>query len=193
MFRLTETSPPGAEPVTLDEAKAQLREASDAEDALILSLIAASRLTCERYTGRAFIMRTLSLFLDAWPDDGCVTLPCPPLVAVSSIQVYADDDSATSFPASSYFADLAGGRVALRTNALPPLPLRAANGIEICYRAGYGAAPSDVPAPLRQGVLRMTAHLYQHRGDGLGVSAGLETPAVSGAASLLRPYRVMGL
>jgi uncharacterized phiE125 gp8 family phage protein len=189
-IRLIETAAPGAEPVTLDEAKAQLREGNDDDDALIRALIAAARQAAERFTGRALITRGYSLYLDVWPEEGAVALPYPPLVSVSSVQVYADDDAALEFPAGSYFADRASmpGRVALRAGIMPPCPGRGTNGIEIRYRAGYGAAPSDVPELLRHGILRLIAHLYQHRGDD-----GDSLIESAGSAALLRPYRILGL
>lgn len=187
-YRLIETAPPGAEPVTLSEAKAHLRVDNDAEDALIARIVAAARQACESFTGRSLIARGYSLFIDAWPEDGrqAVVLPRPPLIAVTSVQVYADDDTALEFPAAGYFADTAGAQVVLRACTVPPLPLRAAGGIEIRYRAGYGPAPDDVPEALRQGILQLAAHLYQHRGD----EGALKAPF---AAALFQPYRVMQL
>ena len=57
------------------------------------------------------------------------------------------------------------GRVVLTEGAVPPLPGRVANGIEIQYTAGYGATEDNVPVLLRQGMLQVIAHLYEHRGD----------------------------
>lgn len=192
-IRLVETTPPGAEPVTLDEAKAHLRLVHDSEDETVRGLIAAARQACEDFTGRALIARGYSLFLDQWPAEdrgGGVQLPRPPMLSVSGIYVYADDDTALEFPAAGYFVDAAAmpARVVLRAAVSPPLPLRVASGIEIRYRAGYGAAPDAVPAALRTGMKQMIAHLYARRGDDSGSAL-----KASGAAALFHPYRVMQL
>lgn len=190
-LRLAETTPPGAEPVTLLDAKAQLRLSHDGEDAVVQALIAATRAACEAFTGRALIARDYSLFLDVWPEEdrgGGVQLPYPPLVSVAGVYVYADDDTALEFPDTAYFTDAASvpARVVLRAAQAPPQPLRTASGIEIRYRAGYGASPEAVPAAIRQGILQMVAHLFENRGD-----AVTDALRASGAAALLQPYRIM--
>jgi hypothetical protein len=63
-----------------------------------------------------------------------------------------------------------------------------ANGVEICFTAGYGKNPEDVPAALRQGMRLIVAHLYEHRGE--DPESALEA---SGAGALFRPFRAMRL
>ena len=53
-------------------------------------------------------------------------------------------------------------------------------------QAGLATEPNGVPEPLRQGILRLVAHLFTTR-DG----SGGEPPAAVGA--LWRPYRKMRL
>jgi uncharacterized phiE125 gp8 family phage protein len=36
-------------------------------------------------------------------------------------------------------------------------------GIEITYRCGFGEGAQDVPEPLRQAVLALVAHSFEHR------------------------------
>ncbi len=191
MYRLTETTPPAAEPLTLDETKTFLRVDHDNDDSQITGLIAAARQFCESLTGRSLITRSYSLFLDSWPDNGAaLALPQPPLLTVTQINVYAADNSSAVFSAANYFADTAGapGRLVLAEGASPPLPGRIASGIEIRFTAGYGAAASSVPVLLRQGMKQMIAHLYAHRGDSPD-----QALLASGAAALFQPYRVVSL
>lgn len=189
-LKLVETQPPAGEPVTLAEAKAHLRVTSDAEDALIAGLISAARKICEDYTGLALVTRGYSLFLDAWNGD--VVLPRPPLQAVSRIDVVDSAGNAAEFPAASYLVDTRGrpGRICLADNAAPPMPGRSVNGIEISFTAGFGPSSVDVPAALRQAILLLAARLYASRGDG---SEGGDALALSGALSLLQPFRVMSI
>jgi uncharacterized phiE125 gp8 family phage protein len=45
--------------------------------------------------------------------------------------------------------------------------------LRIDYTAGFGATADAVPAPLKEAVLALAAHAYEHRGEGappLGVA-----------------------
>ena len=184
-------TPPAAEPVTLSDAKAFLRVGHDAEDGLILQLIASARQRVEAETGRALISRTYSETLDAWDVPGRIAangrqfrLLMPPLLSVSSVTTLDADDVASVWDAVDYFADTASdpGRIAVRTGAFP-IPGRAVAGIEIVFEAGYGEAPEDVPEALREAVMRLTADAYLNR-DGQA-----ERPLPLAVQSLLAPYR----
>lgn len=181
-------SPPAAEPVTLDEAKAHLKVDTADDDALIGTLIAAARSRAEWHTGRAFLTQSWKLSLDAWPCAGGIEIPLPPLQAVTSITTYALNDTATVLDPSLYQVDTASapGRVALRFGVVPPVDLRRINAVEIAFTAGYGSAESDVPAPIREAILEFVANAYTNRGDTAG-----ELPL--DALALLAAYRVMKL
>jgi uncharacterized phiE125 gp8 family phage protein len=184
---LSLTSPPAEEPVTLLDAKAQLKLDSTDDDALVTSLITAARARAEWHTGRAFVTQGWSLWLDAWPSAGIVEIPLPPLVSVSYVKTCDRDDAATIVATSAYRIDTASapGRLALRS--APPFAanLRRLNAIEIAFTAGYGGA-SAAPQPIKQAILCILADLYEHRGD---------DDAIVGAraAALLAPYRIFKL
>ncbi|MCK5518882.1 MAG: phage head-tail connector protein [Alphaproteobacteria bacterium] len=209
IYRLTETTPPASEPLTLAEIKTFLRIDHSNDDAIVTDLISSARQICESVTGRSLITRSYSLFLDFWPDasitewwDGVregadvvgkirvLSLPKPPLLSVTLIKVYAADNTYAEFPSVSYYVDTAGipGRVVLTQGASPPTPGRAANGIEIQFTAGYGATVQNVPALLRQGMKQVIAHLYEHRGDSTD-----QALFASGADVIFQSYRVMSL
>ena len=181
------TTPPAAEPVTLDQAKAHLRVDTTDDDALITALIAAARARAEWHTGRAFVTQGWTLWLDGWPCNGVIEIPLPPLQSVQSVTAYAPDDSATGLDAATYQVDTASApaRLALKPNASPPVNLRALNAIAIAFTAGYGEA-ADVPAAIQQAILMIVAALYAHRGD-----EAAEIPQE--ALALLAPYRVVKL
>ena len=200
-------------PLELNELRAALRLDDDQtlEDAVLLADLRAATAACERFTRRALITQTWSLYRDAWPleDDGAglregwsegalretgaraLALPRPPLQAVVHVKTFAEDDSETLWPAGNYFVDSAGlpGRLVARSGQVFPAPGRAANGIEVRFRAGHGDTPGEVPEPLRQGILRLAAHLFEHRGDAMTEAAA----AASGAAALWQPFVVARL
>lgn len=209
IYRLVETTPPAAEPLGLSEVKTFLRVDHSNDDDLVTGLISSARQLCESYTGRSLITRSYSLYLDRWPGaassvwwDGlregadiplyerALTLPKPPLLAVSLINVYDFNNVATAFPAENYFVDTAGtpGRIVLTFGVSPPVSTRAANGVEVRFTAGYGTAAANVPAMLRQGMKQVIAHLYEHRGDSPD-----QALQASGALSVFQPYRIMRL
>lgn len=194
---LTLITPPAAEPVTLAEAKAHLRLDGTADDALVSTLIIAARLLCEMWTGRALLTQTWQLRRDAAPDGNSLCLPKAPLQAVVHIKTYDDLDAATLCAAATYFVDTASapGRVVLRQGAVWPAVARSAAGFEVQFTAGYGAAGSDVPAPLRQGLLTHVARLYSQRGDLVGpdgqARGELPESIPPDCLALYQPYRVL--
>lgn len=214
MTAFIRTTEPASEPLMLSEVKMQLRINGNDEDTLLTALISAARMACEDYTRRALITQGWTLWLDTFPSldtqwwdgmqDGSSTLtikrhinvPRPPLVSVTSISVYDDDDIATVFDPSNYFVDSASapGRVALRNTAAWPVPLRPYHGIEIVYTAGYGDADA-VPQTLKQGMLAHIAYLYEQRGDAFTVgSAAPATRALPDfVIALYQPYRIQHL
>ncbi|MHA1599899.1 MAG: head-tail connector protein [Alphaproteobacteria bacterium] len=198
-LRLTLTAPPSVEPVTIAEAKAFLRVDISDDDALIAALVTAAREACERFTGRALVMQTWTLFRDGWPGRAAIEIPRPPLLSIVHVKIYDDTDTATLWPAGSYFVDTASepGRLIARNGAVLPSATRTAAGIEIRFVAGYApdesASPSDVtgniPGDLVEGIRRLVAYLYENRGE----CGADEMAALSGATLLWRPYRVMKL
>lgn len=183
------TDGPALEPVTLAEAKAHLRIDGSAEDTLIGSLIVTSRLHVEAALGLALLTQSWSWFLDAWPPGSHVRLPLRPVQSISAMRLYAPDESVVTIPADTYLLDGAGAPARLvRSGSLAwPQPSRAANGIEVAFIAGYGAAAADVPAPILHAILLLVAHWHEHREPAeLGSASAPMPPRVT---DLLSPYR----
>jgi uncharacterized phiE125 gp8 family phage protein len=185
------TNGPAVEPVSLAEAKAHLRVDGSAEDTLISSLIITSRLHVEAALGLALVTQSWSCFLDAWPAGVAAKLPLRPVQAITAVRLYAPDESVETIAPATYLLDGAGVPPRLvRQGALAwPAPKRTANGIEIAFVAGYGDAAADVPAPIRQAILLLVAHWYEHREP---VEIGSSLAAVPQMVSeLLHPYRMV--
>src|SRR5581483_2355238 len=141
----------------------------------------------EWHTGRAFITQGWTYWLDAWPLCRAIEIPLPPLIGVSSVTLYARDDSTSTLSPSLYTVDAASApaRLALRPDTAPPTNLRAINAIAIAFPARYGDATA-VPPAIKQAILELVAHLYEHRGEAPG---DLPAPALA----LLAPWRVLHL
>ena len=187
------TAGPAVEPVTLAEAKTHLRVDGTAEDTLVASLIITSRLHVEAAMGLALITQSWSWFFDAWPAGAAVKLPLRPVQSITAVRLYDENAVVTTLASDTYFLDGAGAPARLvRQGALVwPKPGRIANGIEIALTAGYGDAAADVPDPIRQAILLLIAHWYEHRSPlEVGPQAQLPPDMVS---KLLAPYRTMRL
>lgn len=182
------TSGPAIEPVSVDEAKAHLRVDGASEDALIASLILTSRLHIEAALGLALIEQGWRLVLDAWPRDGVVKIPLSPVASLTQVRVRNAAGAMEPVGAGNYVAVLVGRpQRIVRTNGAWPIPAVPAAGIEIEFTAGFGAAAADVPAPIRQALLLLIAHWYEHR-DPFEIGAP-QTGIPSAVSRLLNPYR----
>lgn len=171
---------PALEPVSLAEAKEHLKIDHSDEDAYITSLITAARKFSEAYTGILFIEQNLKWTLDRWPGYGgtyqetlplisnygknrFIEVPKGPLLAVTSITTFDDDDGSAVWGPENYYVSAAQNRIYRRTGVAWPNPGRAGDGIEIIYQAGFGPLASDVPATLRHALLLIIGHLYSNR------------------------------
>jgi uncharacterized phiE125 gp8 family phage protein len=160
LFRAVE---PAVEPVTLSETKAHLRVDHDAEDALISGLIRAARDEVEKSTGTALIDQTWRLTLDDWPTACIVPIGRYPVKEVLSVTAYGQDGSASIVSADDYLVD-ATSRPARIHFGTRLTPLKAMNGIEIDFVAGFGEAGPDVPDLLRRAILLLVGYWFEFRG-----------------------------
>ena len=191
-WSIVQTTPPDAEPISLDEAKAQSRLDADLtdEDTLLAAYIAAARGAIENETGRQLVTATYELRLDAFPRrERYMAIPRPPLQSVESI-VYLDSSGAPqTMDEALYAADTASdpGVIALASTASWPATLWQRNAVTITYMAGYGDEPTAVPGPLRAALLLWVAALYEQRED---MSEKPLTQFPLGVQRLIYPYRL---
>jgi len=179
---------PAAEPVSLEEVKAHLRIDGDAEDALVASLMLTSRLHIEAALGLALMMQSWTLNLDNWPRKRPVLLPLHPVVSVGEVRILRRDVVPHVLSSDAYQLDDASRPARLHVETAAQLrPDRPLGGIEIDFVAGYGTASADVPAPVRQALMMLVAHWYEHR-DPIEIGAPV-TSVPHNVNRLLNPYR----
>lgn len=179
---------PAEEPVTLADARAHLRLDGTEENALVEALIAAARAALEAETRRAFVTQSWRLTLDDWPE-GTVQLPLAPVSEVTAVSIADAEGALLPLDAEIYETALAGDtpRLAARRGQVWPMPATRLAGIAIDFTAGYGAA-GDVPPPLRQALLLLVAHWFEHREP---AGAGTELPRA--VTALVAPWRRLHL
>lgn len=160
---LSLTTGPASEPISLTEAKAQLRLEISADDDLVTDLIQGAREAVEDITKRQLITATWKLTLDAFPAE--IVLPLPPLQSVSSIKYYDTDGNQQTLSSSLYSVDTQSqpGRITPAYGESWPDTRTINNAVEVNFVAGYGDAGSDVPMKIRQAMLLYITWGYEDR------------------------------
>lgn len=206
------TVPPGSEPVSLSELKAQLRipDSYTNDDTYLNSLITASRQFVELYLRRQLLTATLVLTMDRFPWSSvtdpinqisprydntnyyygtpeifAIWPPRPPLISVTSIQYTDQNNTLQTLDSGAYVVDTNNepGRIAPVYGRFWPGTVIQPNVIIITYQAGYGAA-TDVPEPIKMGIKLVAMSLY----DGVTLT---QSSLPKAAEMLLYPYRAL--
>ena len=157
------TTAPSIEPVTVAEAKSQLRIDGSDEDTLIGNYITVARQTLEVLMRRAFITQTITLKYSSFPTE--IRLPRPPAISVTSIQ-YVDDDGATqTWSASNYSVDTQTEPASIvpAYDKSYPDTRNQPNAVTDVYQAGYGANTTDVPESIRLAIRLLVGSYYENR------------------------------
>jgi len=96
-------TPPTEEPITLAEAKANLRVVFDDEDADISRMIRAARQMAEERLNRALMPQVLAFGAEGF--CGALRVPRPPLRQLDSITYIDSDGTAQVLPGAGYVVD----------------------------------------------------------------------------------------
>lgn len=167
-YQVRVTTAPTVEPVTLTEAKVDLRVDHTDDDTFITNLIVAARQEAEDLARRSFINRGLTLSLSGWPVDGVIRLPYPPVSAVSAITYYKEDNTSATMAATDYVlvSDVEPAIIQLAYNkSWPSDALRAVYPIRVVYTAGYGATAASVPERYKTLIRALVAVRYESRDE----------------------------
>jgi uncharacterized phiE125 gp8 family phage protein len=165
---------PGPAAVSLAEVKAFLRLERDDEDAVLAGFIRTAMSLCEAFTGQWLLARDGEARLAA--DAAWQRLTALPVLAISGVR---DADGPLPPDAFEVDIDTSGtGWVRLTRPAGAGRPVA-------CFRAGLASDWNGLPEALRQGLIRLVAHLFTHRD---AADAG---PPPAAVAALWRPWRRM--
>lgn len=166
--------------VTMSEAQAYVRIETGEEEAVVAGLIRTASALCESFLNQVVIARDFTVELPASPSWERVSVS--PVRSIISVETLAANGTATPLSSSAYEMDIdssGDGWVRLTDPG-------SATRIRVSGTAGIALDENAVPEPIRQGVLRLVAHLFTSR-DG----AGGDPPAA--VTALWRPYRRMAL
>lgn len=179
---MIETDGPGV--VTLGEddralavaaVKAVLRLASDGEDTLIAAFAETALGLAEQFLGMVLIARALRVPVavrGAWHALGVA-----PVLAITGVETAAG----VALPSDGFAIDIdAAGEGWVRIVGAP-----AVTSVVVLARAGLAEGWAGLPAPIRQGVVLLAAHLFEQR------DASVAPP--SAITALWRPFRRIAL
>jgi uncharacterized phiE125 gp8 family phage protein len=166
-------------PEAAGAAKAYLRVERADEDALIAGLVLAAAEICEAFIGRALLTRGFEETVTA--GRAWRRLSRGPVRTIGPVEALPADGAAQPLASEAYGIDVdAAGEGWVRL--ADPGELRR---IRVGYQAGLAGAWADLPAALRQGIVRLAAHFYTNRGaEG---PRPVEPPAA--VAAFWRPFR----
>lgn len=171
---------PGESPVSLSEARGWLRMGAAVDDAVVGQLLRAATSICEAFVGQWLVRRSGTEVLPL--IGSAVRLTVRPVVTVETVRLVAADGGETVVDSGDYRVSVAQDGSGRLTIDAPG----AAERVRVTYRAGIADDGSGVPEAVRQGIVRMTQHLYDAR-DGKDPAP----PAV--IAALWQPWRVLSL
>lgn len=176
-----ETAPAGL-PVTLDEFidHARLNGITVGRQPELLNReLATATRRGEEFTRRSFMLQTLkALYIPGGQVPGLIQLPRGRVLAIKSVS-----SGGAVIPADQYQWEFnsiifAGG-----------LPSAA---VTVLWDSGYGAAATDVPALIREGILEYATTIYGDRTGGREIKATADVGAglPPGVRDVWEPFRV---
>ena len=171
-------------PVTLAEAKVQVRETENDEDALIGALLAAAVAAVCARSGRVLATETWAVSVPGVSGD--LVLPKSPVQGVVSIGYFDAADAAAMAVVGDFYLFTDDDRAYLRpkTGKAWPITSTRDDALTVTFTAGYAV----IPAALRVAVLMLTAHWFTNR-EAVAV-AGQPVEMPDGVAALIGQERI---
>ncbi len=139
-------TPPAALPVTLAEAKEDLKIDDAAQDAIVTAWLAGIVGYTEHLVGRALITQTWRVVHDTFPDAFMV--PMPPAQSVTAVRYYDEAGQLQTLAPADYLLDVYKLPGWIVPGPGKAWPMTQAGRINACWadiNCGYGTA-ADVPA-----------------------------------------------
>lgn len=173
---------PVTEPVTLAEAKTQLRVDFADDDTEITALIKRARWHIENYCNISIVYKRITLLASLASEWELPYGPVIALEAVNTNQGQTGSGPVTYEPSTTdwringdWFGGNAPGYSPFVNNRYPDYNIR----YQLIYTAGMATVPDD----LKQGILLQVAFLYENRGKDAG------TKVCEQARDMVNPYR----
>ena len=163
---LTRLTAPASLPVSVTEARSQMRVEHDEDDLYISGLIdaAVAYVDAGGVLGRAMISQSWAQTGQHWAKRVPVTMT--PVQALTAVKYY-DTDNALQTATLSDFRLIGGANDSyVEPVSSWPATFNRPDALRIEVTVGYGAA-TDVPATIRHAILMLVAHWYENREDSM--------------------------
>lgn len=155
------------------------------EDALLTNLLHMALEMCEGFTGQSPLSQLVEERVEI--STGQSSLTSRPVASVSLVELVLHNGTRIALTASQFEAKIeAQGNVTLRQ--LEPLDGQA---VAVTSRVGIGTTWDEVPAPLKQGIIRLCAHHYHDRDRPSDDRKTSSPPAL--VSALWRPWQALRL
>ena len=156
------------------------------EDDLLIDLLHASLAACEAFTGQVPLSQLVEERLPVTAGRYMLTTR-PVATAIATVELVAQDGSRSVVDPADYEVALASPGSAC-FHLMRELD---GQGVAVRLRAGIASIWEEIPAALKQGMIRLAAFHYRDR-DRTGDAASAAMPPAS-VAALWRPWRSMRL
>lgn len=165
---LKRISPPAAKPVSLVDAKLDLRVDHSDEDTLIESLISAATDYLEADKGRinkAFITQSWTLSVRCPDRDYRIWLPVTPIQSIASIKYFDSDNNEQTLTVSDFYfhGDEDWAYIEPKPGTNWPGTYDRLDAITVEFVAGFGDSETDVPESIRQCIRLLVGHWFENR------------------------------
>jgi uncharacterized phiE125 gp8 family phage protein len=183
-------TPAAALAVSLADVKAHLRVDTTDEDTLITAYITAAAELAEQATGRALMLQTWELTLDAFPDAFALTRV--PAASITSL-MYWDTAGVPQTLGSGLYVldatdDFGPAYVVPVVGQCWPDTRVQINAVALRYVAGY-ATVADVPESIKSWIKLQVGAMHENR----ETEGAVQTHALGYADRLLDRYKVWSL
>ena len=188
-------TPASALAVTLAEAKAHLRVDGTDEDSLITALIAAATETAEQITGRAIMLQTWEIAIDAFPES--IDITRVPLSSVTSV-TYTDAAGASqTLTSGTHYRirtidDFSFSSIVPAYGYTWPTTRSDTDVVVVRFVAGYANAAA-VPQPIKNWILLAIGDMYARRERSSTGTERSQSAPLQFADGLLDRYKVWSL
>jgi len=183
-MRRTVVQPANLAGDALAELKAWLGISRPTDDAMLVNLLEASHALCEAFTGQMPLAQMVEQEVPFLA--GSCRLSARPVRSLVSVETIASDATRSPLDTGEYeFIPVSDGFASLEFSSR-------ADGRPLAIRFHAGMAPdwASLPAPLRQGVIRLAAHHFRERdrpAQSKSEQGSIAAPA--SVTALWRPWR----